>query len=141
MSEYLQEQKLESDLPSSNNPNGSQNIQRFTSKQFGATFSRVVKIVHLTATVETNPRTGNASIKTGVTRVKDTIIYGRICLYPNILGTYWTSIAEEEPFFDYFQVGTRPYTTVKFDDIYLDLLNSSYSSGQKVVIQLLFVEL
>jgi len=116
-------------------------ISRFSSKNFGGSFSRVVRTEFSTCTIENNPETGNKSVRLGSPRIKDSIIYGRICSYPNINGTYWTTLAEEEPYFDYAQIGLRPYITFKYVDHGLDLLNSVYSVGDKVVVQLLFVEL
>lgn len=142
MNEYLEPKSLDDKPPFMVNPAGNGSIARFSSKNFGGTFSRVIRTEFSTVTIETNPETGNHCFRVGTPRIKDTIIYGRITNYPNTTESYWKTLAEEEPYFDYFQIGQRPYITIKYlKDYRVDLLNSSYALGDKVVIQLLFVEL
>ena len=123
------------------NASGNKSIQKFSDKQFGATFSRVLNQINYTTDIILNPKTGNKSVIFPYQRPSNCIVYGRLCSYPNSTNTYWQSLQEEEPFFDYTLIGLRPYETFKINDNYLDLLTTTRNIGEKIVIQILFVEL
>ena len=93
----------------------------------------------MTRKVETHSETGRPCIRMNTPRIKDTLIYGRLCTYPNSPEAYWRTLQEEEPYNDPFSIGARPYTTFEYNGYYL--LIDGLNIGDKVVVQLLFVGL
>jgi len=151
--EYLEPKEINEDLPSSNNPSGTGFIQRFTSKQFGSTFSRVTRIVHETVTAEARdlvddygtPVSG-AAILMPCERIKNSILLGRVCDFPNKSRTLWTSLQERKvyrpPYDDtVLTFSSEPFIGFVYNGFYLEFPNGGITAGNKYVIQLLFIEL
>lgn len=125
------------------NAGGGQSIQKFSNKQFGSTFSRVVRQLHVNAVVETDPSTSLTKVKVDIPRIDNTIIHGRATEYSNSGTSQWKSLQEDELLPDPFNVGKRPYVTFSYQNNYLVFINpqDAYAAGVRIVIQLLFVEL
>lgn len=140
---YLEPKELGADLASQVGANGIGGIQRFSSKQFGATFSRIVYTDHVSVVVEEHPDTGEPMARVSAPRTKNTVLYGRLCSFPNTTASYWQSLSEEEPFDNPSDHGRDPYISFRYDGYYLVFVNSNNapSVGQKVVVQLLHCEL
>lgn len=152
--EYLEEKKVGEEYKPTVDATGMNSITKFTSKQFGNTFSRVIKLVHKTVTVtETtyidefgSPQTVPC-IKMPCQRVKDTIIIARYTAYPNKARSDWYGLQESAltPPVLGFGIGSSPFVGFQYQGYDLAIVYNQSSTpigvGDRIVIQLLFIEL
>jgi len=140
---YLEPKNLEEQPKYLTGGGGTGTIQRFESKKFGGTFARIVRTDIFTFTVEQNPETGYGRVRASIPRMRDKVMYGRICTYPASGTAYWKSLSEEEPYSDPFGQGSTPYVSYRYDGYFLEFVDpkDSPAIGTKVVVQLLHCEL
>lgn len=139
--EILIPAQLNVDPEFNTNPSGNGSISRFNNYQYGATFPRIVKTVNETGDIMAGSPFSYFNYQ--ITRPDNTILYGRLCVYPVTDQSYWTQIAEEEYIDNPASVGRKPFIPIRFknDKVEFMDLNAVATVGEKVVIQLLFVEL